>query len=331
MSKKIVIALLGAGRIGSIHATTVAQQGDADLRYVVDMNERAGKQLAKKLGATFSDVETVMADSDVDAVIIATATDTHAELIELAANNGKAIFCEKPVDLDISKVERCLAVVADKKVPLALGFNRRFDASFSALQQQLKAGKIGDLEMISITSRDPAPPPLAYIKVSGGLFRDMMIHDFDMARWLLGEEPVEVFATGSCLVDPDIAVAGDVDSAMVILKTASGKMCQISNSRRASYGYDQRVEVFGSGGMLRVENETANRLECYSSTGVNADKPLYFFLERYAQAYRQEMEDFVGAIRSGIDPLVTGNDGLEALRLANAALKSHKSGVPVLL
>ncbi|WP_101757917.1 inositol 2-dehydrogenase [Oceanicoccus sp. KOV_DT_Chl] len=331
MSKKIVMALLGAGRIGSIHATTVAQQNDVELRYVVDVNERAGRQLAEKLNATFSDTNTVMADGEVDAVIIATATDTHADLIELAANSGKAIFCEKPVDLNFNKVERCLKVVAEQKVPLALGFNRRFDPNFSALQQQLKAGRIGELEMVSITSRDPSPPPLEYIKVSGGLFRDMMIHDFDMARWLLGEEPVEVFATGSCLVDPDIAVAGDIDTAMVILKTASGKLCQISNSRRASYGYDQRVEVFGSEGMLRVENETSNRLECFDSTGVIADKPLYFFLERYAQAYRQELEDFVSAIRSGDEPLVTGNDGLEALRLANAAFESYKSGIPVVI
>lgn len=331
MAKKIVIALLGAGRIGSIHATTVAQLYNVELRYVVDVNEQAGKQLAEKLGATFSNVDTVMADSEVGAVIIATATDTHADLIELAAKKGKAIFCEKPVDLDFNKVVHCLQVVEEQKVPLALGFNRRFDPNFSALQQQLKAGRIGELEMLSITSRDPSPPPLGYIKVSGGLFRDMMIHDFDMARWLLGEEPVEVYATASCLVDPDIATAGDVDTAMVILKTASGKLCQISNSRRASYGYDQRVEVFGSAGMLRVENETANRLECFDSTGVSADKPLYFFLERYAQAYRQELQDFVTALRLGREPLVTGRDGLEALRLANAALESYKSGLPVRL
>jgi myo-inositol 2-dehydrogenase/D-chiro-inositol 1-dehydrogenase len=331
MSKKIVMALFGAGRIGSIHGATVAQCADAELRYVVDINVESGAALADTLGASFSDSETVLADDEVDAVIIATATDTHADLIVAAAKAGKAIFCEKPVDLDFKKVEECLEIVSAQKVPLALGFNRRFDPNFRELKEQLIVGRIGELEMISITSRDPSPPPIDYIKVSGGLFRDMMIHDFDMARWLLAEEPTEVYATASCLVDPDIALAGDVDTAMVILKTASGRLCQINNSRRASYGYDQRIEVFGSSGMLRVENETANRVECFDSNGVSASKPLYFFLERYAEAYRLELQDFISAIRSGSAPFVSGIDGLKSLRLANAAEESYRTGCSIRL
>ncbi len=331
MAKRIVMALLGAGRIGSIHGATVAQCADAELRYVVDINVESGTALAENLGARFSDSETVLADDEVDAVIIATATDTHADLIVAAAKAGKAIFCEKPVDLDFKKVEKCLEIVSAQKVPLALGFNRRFDPNFRELKEQLSVGRIGELEMISITSRDPSPPPIDYIKVSGGLFRDMMIHDFDMARWLLAEEPTEVYATASCLVDPEIALAGDVDTAMVILKTASGRLCQINNSRRASYGYDQRIEVFGSSGMLRMENETANRVECFDSKGVSASKPLYFFLERYADAYRLELQDFINVIRSGSTPFVSGIDGLRSLRLANAAEESYRTGSSIRL
>src|SRR5690349_1099653 len=215
-------ALFGAGRIGDIHAGNVAQHGGAELAFIADVHRPAAEALAAKTGAKVADVETALADPSVKAVIIASSTDTHASLIEASAKAGKAIFCEKPVDLDSARVDRCLAVVQECGVPLSLGFNRRFDPSFRALQGAVAEGKIGTVEMVCITSRDPGPPPVSYIKVSGGLFRDMTIHDFDMARWLLGEEPTEVFAIGSCLVDPAIAEAGDIDTAVITLKTASG-------------------------------------------------------------------------------------------------------------
>lgn len=327
----ISIALFGAGRIGSLHGANVARRDDVELRYVADVFPEAAQKLADKFGAKVVSVAEALADSSLDAVIIASSTDTHANLIEDSARAGKAIFCEKPIDLDIEQVEACLAVVAETGVPLSLGFNRRFDINFRALHQAVTEEKIGKLEMVSITSRDPSPPPVEYIKVSGGLFRDMMIHDLDMARWLLGEEPVEVYATASCLVDPAIAEAGDVDTAMVILKTASGRMCQISNSRRAAYGYDQRIEVFGSEGMMRAENAASNTVELFTEAGVRKDNPPHFFLERYMDAYQRELDEFVDAIVAGVTPSVGGNDGRMALVLADAALKSCQTGVPVKL
>jgi myo-inositol 2-dehydrogenase/D-chiro-inositol 1-dehydrogenase len=217
-------------------------------------------------------------------------------------------------------------VVAECGVKLMLGFNRRFDPSFARLQQQIRDGRIGRLEMLSITSRDPAPPPIEYVKVSGGLFRDMTIHDFDMARWLLGEEPVEVFAAASVLVDKAIGAAGDVDSAVVTLRTASGALCQISNSRRAAYGYDQRIEAFGSKGALRVENVVESTLAFAGADGIVSEKPLHFFLERYAEAYRRELDHFVTAVATGAAPMTSGADGVKALVLADAALESLKTG-----
>lgn len=319
------ICQFGAGRIGAVHAANVARHEEATLRYVVDVNSTAAQNLADRHGAKVADTETALADPEVNAVIIASSTDTHADLIEAAAKAGKAIFCEKPIDLDIDRVNACLETVERCNVPLALGFNRRFDPTFRALQEGLRAGRIGKLELVAITSRDPGPPPVSYIKVSGGLFRDMMIHDFDMARWLLGEEPVEVLATASCLVDPEIGKAGDVDTATVILKTAGGALCQISNSRRAVYGYDQRIEVLGSEGMLRAENETPTRVEFASKEAVCLDKPVYG-LERYAKAYAAELDDFVQAVTQGRSPLAGGEDGRQALVLADAALESYRSG-----
>lgn len=327
----ISIALFGAGRIGSLHGANVARRDDVELRYVSDVFPEAAQKLADKFSAQVVSIEEALADSSLDAVIIASSTDTHAQLIEASAKAGKAIFCEKPIDLDIQQVEACLAVVEETGVALSLGFNRRFDINFRALQQAVAEQKIGNLEMVSITSRDPSPPPVDYIKVSGGLFRDMMIHDLDMARWLLGEEPSEVFATASCLVDPEIEQAGDVDTAMVILKTPSGRMCQISNSRRAAYGYDQRIEVFGSAGMMRAENAASNTVELFTEAGVRKDNPPHFFLERYMDAYQRELDEFVDAIVAGVTPSVGGNDGRMALVLADAALQSYQTGVPVKL
>jgi myo-inositol 2-dehydrogenase/D-chiro-inositol 1-dehydrogenase len=322
-------AQFGAGRIGAIHAANLAASGRARLRHVVDVNAEAAAALAAKHGATASTRDAALADPQVGAVIIASSTDTHAELVIAAARAGKAIFCEKPIDLSLPRVDECLAEVAKAVVPMLVGFNRRFDPSFAELHRRIGAGAIGTVEQVVITSRDPGPPPVSYIKVSGGLFRDMTIHDFDMARWMLGEEPVEVFAHGACLVDKAIGEAGDIDSAMVLLKTASGRMAHINNSRRASYGYDQRVEVFGSGGRLVAGNRTPTTVELADGKAVSADKPLHFFLERYADAYRIELNAFLDAVETGAPMPVGAKDGRQALVLAEAALRSLKEGRPV--
>jgi len=250
------IALIGAGRIGQIHGRNIASHPGAKLRWVTDVNAEAAGKLAKALGAqSGTDAKAAIQDPAVNAVAICSSTDTHAEMIETAAKAGKAIFCEKPIDLSLARVDHCLDVVRKAGVTMMIGFNRRFDASFAAVHEGIRSGKIGKLETLIITSRDPGPPPIGYIKVSGGLFRDMMIHDFDIATWMLGEMPTEVYATASCLVDPEIGKAGDIDTAMVVLKTKSGCIAQISNSRRAVYGYDQRIEAFGSKGMLQAGNQ----------------------------------------------------------------------------
>jgi myo-inositol 2-dehydrogenase/D-chiro-inositol 1-dehydrogenase len=320
------IAQFGAGRIGQIHAANIAAMKDVRLRYIVDVNAGAAEKLAGRHGARVAAERDVFADRKIDAVLIASSTDTHARLAIEAARAGKAIFCEKPIDLSLKKVDACLEEVSKAGVPMFVGFNRRFDPSFSALKRRLDAGEIGAVEQVVISSRDPGPPPLAYVKVSGGMFRDMTIHDFDMARWLLGEEPVEVFAVGACLIDRKIGAAGDIDSAMVLLRTASKRMCHINNSRRAAYGYDQRIEVLGASGMLRAENIGETTVEHFSAGGTMSDRPLDFFLERYAQAYRAEMAAFVDSLR-GKNPMPVGaHDGRQALVIAEAAIKSLKSG-----
>lgn len=322
-------AQFGAGRIGSIHAANLAASGRARLRHVIDVNAAAAEALAARHGARASDTATALADPEVGAVIIASSTDTHAELVVAAARAGKAIFCEKPIDLSLPRVDACLAAVREAAVPMLVGFNRRFDPSFAELHRRIAAGAIGRVEQVVITSRDPGPPPLDYVRVSGGLFRDMTIHDFDMARWMLGEEPVEVFAWGAALVDPAIAAAGDIDSAMVLLKTASGRMAHINNSRRAAYGYDQRVEVHGSAGRLIAGNRTSTTVEQADARAVSSDKPLHFFLERYAEAYRLELAAFLDAVAAGTPMPVGAEDGRQALVLADAALRSLQEGRPV--
>jgi myo-inositol 2-dehydrogenase / D-chiro-inositol 1-dehydrogenase len=323
------IAQFGAGRIGQIHAASIAATPGVRLRYVIDVNAEAAQKLAARYGAKACSEKEAFADRKVGAVLIASSTDTHARLAIAAAQAGKAIFCEKPIDLSLAKVDSCIKEVEKAGVPMFVGFNRRFDPSFSALKRRLDAGEIGAVEQVVISSRDPGPPPPAYIKVSGGMFRDMTIHDFDMARWLLGEEPVEVFAMGECLVDRKIGAAGDIDSAMVLLRTASDRMCHINNSRRAAYGYDQRIEVAGAKGMLRAENLGETTVEHFGPKGTVSDRPLDFFLERYAQAYRAEMAAFVAALEKGSAMPVGARDGRQALVLAEAALKSHKTGQAV--
>jgi myo-inositol 2-dehydrogenase/D-chiro-inositol 1-dehydrogenase len=273
--------------------------------------------------------EQALAAPDVDAVLIASSTDTHADWIERCAAAGKPVFCEKPLDLDIARATTCLQKVAKSGTPLFMGFNRRYDPSFARLKREIRQGSIGRLETLHIISRDPSPPPVEYVRRSGGLFRDMMIHDLDMARWLLGDEPVEVFARGSALVNPAIGAEGDVDTAMVMLRTAAGVLCQIANSRRCAFGYDQRIEAFGSDGMVRADNHTATSVTFAAKAGYTTEPALPFFLERYADAYRLELDDFLNALERKPVDLATGEDGRRALLLADAAQESLHSGAAV--
>ncbi|MHA7776567.1 inositol 2-dehydrogenase [Roseibium sp. M-1] len=316
------VALLGAGRIGKVHAKAIGSAEGATLVAVADAFAEAAESLARAYGARVSTIDEIAAAADIDAVIICTPTDTHADLIEKFAKAGKAIFCEKPVDLSLDRVKACLKTVEDLGATLMLGFNRRFDPHFRAVRAAIDEGRIGDVEMVHITSRDPGAPPPAYIKVSGGIFRDMTIHDFDMARFLLGEEITTVYATASVLVDPEIGKLGDYDSATVVLTTASGKQCSISNSRRATYGYDQRIEVHGSKGVVSAENQRAVSIELATDAGYTRPPLHDFFMTRYTEAYAAEITAFVKAIEAKQAPSPSGEDGLKALALAEAALKS---------
>lgn len=322
--------VLGAGRIGKVHAATLASSGRATVAYVADALPAAAAALAAEVGAETATVEAVIA-SDVDAILIATPTDTHADLIEMAAKSGKAILCEKPVSLSVERIEACLEVVAAAGVPLMIGFHRRYDPNFAALAKRLRAGEIGEVELVTIACRDPAAPPVSYIERSGGLYRDMMIHDFDMARFLLGEEPVVVHALGGVLTDPAIGKAGDIDTAAVHMQTASGKMCVITNSRRATYGHDQRIEVHGSAGLLRAGNIHLSTVEKADGTGWTQDQIPFSFIERYAEAYRLEIHQFLTFLESGTPPSASGHDGLMAQKLAEAATRSHQTGEAVRL
>ena len=322
-------ALFGAGRIGAIHAGNLFRNPSAELRYVVDVDTTAAKKLAGAHGAVATSAETALGDPSIGAVLIASSTDTHADLCIASSKAGKAIFCEKPIDLSLARVEHCIAAIRSEGVPMLVGFNRRFDPSFATLKRRLDQGEIGSVEQVIISSRDPAPPPLAYVKVSGGLFRDMMIHDFDMARWLLGEEPHTVFAAASSIIDADIGRAGDVDSAMVLMHTRSGRLCHINNSRRASYGYDQRIEVHGSKGRLIAGNPTPTTVESANADVVAIDKPHHFFLERYAEAYANELDQFTAAVKERRPMPVSAEDGRRALVLAEAAIQSASSGQAV--
>jgi myo-inositol 2-dehydrogenase / D-chiro-inositol 1-dehydrogenase len=325
------IALLGAGRIGKIHGRNAALHPQAKLVSVSDPHQPSAEALAAETGARVSSIEEAIAAPDVDAVLICTPTTTHSDFIEKATKAGKAVFCEKPVDLSSDRIRTCLAEVAKTGKLLMIGFNRRFDPSFANLKKRIVDGVIGEVELVTIISRDPGPPPISYIETSGGLFRDMMIHDLDLARFLLAEEPVEVHAVASSLVDPAIGKAGDVDTAAVLLKTASGKIAQISNSRRATYGYDQRIEVHGSKGLVRAHNVPRTTVEVATGDGFLADPIQDFFLERYAEAYRLEMAAFVDAIAAGKAPNPSGEDGLKAQILADAATESAKTGLTVKL
>ena len=324
------IALLGAGRMAQVHAAAINAAG-ARVAAIYDPVASAVEALAARTGAqTAKTAAEAMQAVDVDAIVIATSSDTHVELIVEAVKTGKPVLCEKPLAPSLAEARRCIEQIGEEAAKrVFLGFNRRYDRGHASVREAVKAGKIGRLEQLTITSRDPYPPPLEYIPRSGGLFRDMMIHDFDMARFLLGEEPVEVSALASCLVDPEIGKAGDIDTAVVTLRTASGKLAQISNSRRATYGYDQRIEVHGSGGLLRAHNLHATTVERANAQGFNSDPVLHFFLERYLPAYRAEMDAFITGVTAGKPLNPSGEDGLKALLLADAAEASMKSGKTV--
>lgn len=323
----IRIAVLGAGRIGHIHATNAAANPRCRLVAVADTVAAAAEKLARTLNAEpATDPRAVIARADVDAVVIGTPTATHVDLLLEAARHGKAVLCEKPVDLDICKVDAAIAEANRLKARAMVAFNRRFDPSMAAVRRAIDAGEIGEVRQVVITSRDPAPPPLSYIASSGGIFRDMTIHDFDMARWLLGEEPSEVFATADVLVDPAIGKAGDFDTLMIVMRTQSGRQCHINNCREAIYGYDQRIEVFGARGMLLNDNLRPSTLRRYSKTQTEVQEPLLnFFLERYADAYRLELDAFLAAVDQGTAMPLSLEDGRHALRLADAAVESAAS------
>ncbi len=320
------VAIFGAGRIGSIHAGNVAHETGVRPKYVVDPNAAAAEALASRVGAQVATVAQVIDDRRIGAVLICSSTDTHADLIVAAAEAGKAIFCEKPVDLDLARAHACAEAVKRAGVTCMIGFQRRFDPTFSAVKARILAGEIGTPEMLVITSRDPGAPPIPYIRSSGGIFKDMLIHDFDVFRWILDDNAETVHASASCLTDPAIAEAGDVDATAVTIRTKRGRLCQINTSRRAVYGYDQRFEVLGSEGMLQAGNHTPTEVVASTGKAVSHDLPLHFFLERYRAAYANEMAHFF-AVLAGREKLRTSiDDGVKALALADAATTSWREG-----
>ncbi|WP_299368941.1 inositol 2-dehydrogenase [uncultured Tateyamaria sp.] len=324
------IAVLGCGRIGQMHAANVARHARTELAMVYDVHAPAAEAVALREGAKIAaTAEDVFASKDVDAVLIATATPTHADYIEMAVASGKAAICEKPIDLDLGRVNACAEKIAGTSVPIQLGFNRRFDPGHRAARDAMRDGAIGDLHQVIITSRDPAIPPRAYLEAAGGLLRDMTIHDFDLARFMLGDDPVkEVFAVGGALIDPELgAELNEIDSAMIIMRTEGGKQCHINNSRTAVYGYDQRVELMGSKGMALSDNRKPHEMRTYSATTTEVSAPYqFFFLERYSEAFNAQIDYFVDAVENGTAPEVGFEDGRQALILAEAAYKSLAEG-----
>jgi len=320
----IEVALFGAGRIGQIHAGNIARLPGVRLKYVIDVNRAAAIELAGKLRAEVRTADAALADEAIRAVVICSSTDTHADLIQRAAAAGKQIFCEKPVDLDLVRARACAQAVARAGVVCVIGFQRRYDPTFAALKKRLVDGEIGEPEMLIVTSRDPGAPPIDYIGHSGGIFKDMLIHDFDIFRWILDDEAASVYATGSCLTDPAIGSVGDIDSAAVTIRTKRQRIAQISTSRRAAYGYDQRFEVLGSKGMLQAGNHKPTEVFAHTAANVSQDKPEHFFLERYRIAYANEMAHFFAAINDGTPVITSIQDGVKALELADAATRSWR-------
>lgn len=334
MKRKVNVAVVGAGRIGRVHAEHLAYRiPDANLVAVSDVFAEAAEKLAADLGvpAAYQDHRRILDDESVEAVAICSSTDTHAQMIEEAAAAGKQVFCEKPIALDLGAIDRALAAVEQAGVKLQIGFNRRFDPNFRRVREVVAAGKIGEPHILRITSRDPEPPPIEYVKVSGGIFLDMAIHDFDMARFLIGSEVEEIFAAGGVMVDPAIGEAGDIDTAITTLRFRNGVIGAIDNSRRAVYGYDQRVEVFGSKGVVVVSNNRPDTAVVSDASGVHGSLPLFFFVERYTESYIAEMQEFVECIQQDRTPSVTGVDGRVPVVMGYAAKMSYQENRPVKL
>lgn len=329
MNGKMKIGVIGAGRIGKIHIQNIVHDiPEVEIKTVADTFPENMKDWAQKLNIPeiTDDYREILKDPEIGAVLICSSTDTHSLLIIEAAKAGKHIFCEKPIDYDLTRIQNALDEVSKAGVKLQIGFNRRFDHNFKQVRNLIKEGKVGDVHIIKITSRDPAPPPIEYIKVSGGMFMDMTIHDFDMARYLAGSDVVEVYAQGAVLIDPAIKEAGDIDTAIITLKFENGALGVIDNSRKAVYGYDQRVEVFGSAGCITVSNDTDSSAVLSNNEGVVAEKPKYFFLERYMDSFRQELKDFFDALLNNKETPVSGIDGLKPVMIGIAAKKSLEEG-----
>ncbi len=327
--KQLNIGIIGAGRIGKVHMASITYNvPTARVLGITDVFKDGLQELADKYGIPkiYNDYKEMLADDEIDAVLVCSSTDTHADISIEAAEAGKHVFCEKPVDLTPEKVKAVIAAVEKAGVKLQVGFNRRFDHNFAHVRSLINDGKVGNLELIKITSRDPEPPSAEYAAVSGGMFPDMTIHDFDMARFLAGSDVTEVYVNATCLVDPAIGEAGDVDTAIINLKFANGALGVIDNSRRAAYGYDQRIEVFGSLGAAMAANDTPTNVTVMNADGVSTDKPLYFFLERYMQSFRDEMIQFVDAVQNDKPTPTTGLDGLNSILVALAAKKSVAEG-----
>mgnify|MGYP001230520335 FL=1 len=327
----IRVGLLGTGRIGRLHARTIASHPESSLYAVSDIDSGSANETAVQYGAAVKSSEEIISDPNIDAVLIATSTDTHAEFIEKASFVGKSVFCEKPVDLSLSRAKECLNKVSVKNNPIMIGFNRRFDPNFAQLKRSLDDNEIGKSELLTITSFDPSPPPVSYVKTSGGLYRDMMIHDFDLSNFIMDELPVTISAVGHSLINPEIGTAGDVDTAVVTMIYADGKIAVIKNSRRAAYGYDQRIEILGSEGLLQAENIVENSVVKSTKAGVLSAKPKYFFLERYMSAYKAEWDAFIKSIKENTIAPVTLEDGVAALAMAEAATLSQSSGKSIQL
>ncbi len=332
--KTLKIGVVGAGRIGKLHVSNLMTRvQNATVVAVTDVVAESAKALAEQFNIpkVYGGYKELVNDPEIDAVFVCSSTDTHSIISYDAVMAGKHVFCEKPIDFDLDRIKKVIDAVEEKGVKFQVGFNRRFDRNFKHVRDTVQTGKIGDPHIIMVTSRDPAPPPISYVKVSGGIFLDMMIHDFDMVRYLSGSEVTEVFTNGVVLVDPEIGEAGDVDTAIVSLKFANGAIGVINNSRKAVYGYDQRVEVFGSKGCITADNETPNLTTLYTEEGVMREKPLYFFLERYNDAFISEEQGFVDAILENKPTLVNADDGLKPVLIAMAAKKSLDTGEPVKL
>jgi myo-inositol 2-dehydrogenase/D-chiro-inositol 1-dehydrogenase len=334
VSRKLKVGLIGAGRIGKVHAETIAfRVPEAALAGVTDLNADAAQALADRcaIPRVSGSAEELLADPSLDAVLICSSTDTHADLIVRAAQAGKHIFCEKPIDHSLEKIDRALDAVERAGIKLQIGFNRRFDANFARVRRAIAGGEIGTPHLLHIISRDPAPPPMSYVKVSGGMFLDMTIHDFDMARYLMGEEVNEIYVAAGVRVDPEIGKAGDVDTAVIVLRFSGGAIGTIDNCRKAPYGYDQRVEVLGSRGVIATENCYPNRAVISTAESVRRDLPLNFFMDRYVDSFTDELRAFVESVVQDKPTPVTGIDGRVPVVMAVAARKSYEEGRPVRL